>query len=325
MLHSLSLELLGDLIRNSPLPATTTTLPLDVSPLIAEFLRNLDIARGASAHTVRAYAQDLKAFQLYLDAQGVVVEKATHLHLRGFLSVQSVTTKASTRARRLAAIKSLFRFLTRRGRLPSSPMRRVKSPKLPQRLPRPVPVDEAFALMEAPDAQRLLGARDRAMLEVLYGSGVRVSELCGLSMGDVDLREGTIRVLGKGKKERLCPLSEFAVDALAQYLSRRGELLVRPAKRQAPEALFLNFRGGRLTPRSVERHLNRYVKALALNRTVSPHSLRHSFATHLLAGGADIRSIQELLGHASLSTTQRYTAVSFEQLQKVYDASHPRA
>ncbi|MFZ5439912.1 MAG: tyrosine recombinase XerC, partial [Myxococcota bacterium] len=206
-----------------------------------------------------------------------------------------------------------------------NPARRVKTPKLPQRLPRAVPVDEAFALMEAPDDEKLLGLRDMAMLEVLYGAGLRVSELCGLDLDSLDLRARTVRVLGKGNKERIVPLHEGAVDAVRAWLERRGELLVKPAKKQDPRALFLNFRGGRLTTRSVERHLDKYVEQLALQRKMTPHALRHSFATHLLAGGADIRSIQELLGHASLSTTQRYTAVSFEQLQSVYDKAHPRA
>jgi integrase/recombinase XerC len=296
-----------------------------VSPFVAEFLRYLEVSRAASPNTVKAYAQDLKALEAYLSPLGVPLEKATHLHLRGFLGAQSAELAASTRARRLAGLKAFYRFLTRRKIIATSPARRVKTPKLPQRLPRAVPVDEAFALMEAPDAEALLGLRDRAMLEVLYGSGLRVSELCGLSLDSIDLEGRVVRVLGKGNKERLCPLSQPAVEALARWLARRGELLVKPKKRQDPSALFLNVRGGRLTSRSVERNLERYVRALAINRRLSPHALRHSFATHLLAGGADIRSIQELLGHASLSTTQRYTAVSFEQLQKVYDAAHPRA
>ena len=285
----------------------------------------MDLSRGASAHTLRAYAQDLKAFLAYLEPQGLSPEKATHLHIRGFLGVQSVTLAPASRARRLAGVKAFFRFLTRRGVIEVNPARRVKTPKLPQRLPRAVPVDEAFALMAAPDAQKVLGLRDIAMLEVLYGGGLRVSELCGLDLEDVDLSARTARVLGKGNKERICPLHEGAVAAVVAWLERRGELLVKAAKKQDPKAMFLNFRGGRLTTRSVERHLDRYVTQLGLNRKMSPHSLRHSFATHLLAGGADIRSIQELLGHASLSTTQRYTAVSFEQLQAVYDKSHPRA
>ncbi len=292
---------------------------------VDDFFRHLEISRVVSPHTLRAYRLDLKAFSAYLEPQGVALEKATHLHIRGFLGVQSVTLAASSRARRLAGLKSFYKFLARRKIIEVSPARRVKTPKLPQRLPRAVPVDEAFALMEAPDAERVLGLRDMAMLEVLYGGGLRVSELCGLDVEDLDVRARTVRVLGKGNKERICPLHEGAVQAVGDWLARRGELLVKPAKKQDPRALFLNFRGGRLTTRSVERHLDRYVTQLGLQRKMSPHALRHSFATHLLAGGADIRSIQELLGHASLSTTQRYTAVSFEQLQSVYDKSHPRA
>ncbi len=296
-----------------------------VASHVDEFLRHLEISRVVSPHTLRAYAQDLKAFSAYLEPQGVALEKVNHLHIRGFLGVQSVTLAASSRARRLAGLKSFYKFLTRRKVIEVSPARRVKTPKLPQRLPRAVPVDEAFALMEAPDAQKVLGLRDMAMLEVLYGGGLRVSELCGLDLDSVDTRARTVRVLGKGNKERICPLHEGAMQSLATWLERRGELLAKPLKKQDPRALFLNFRGGRLTARSVERHLDRYVTQLGLQRKMSPHALRHSFATHLLAGGADIRSIQELLGHASLSTTQRYTAVSFEQLQSVYDKSHPRA
>ena len=296
-----------------------------MATLVDDFLRHLEIARAVSPHTLRAYAQDLKAFHGYLDPLGIAPEKATHLHIRGFLGVQSVTLAPASRARRLAGLKAFFKFLTRRKVIEANPARRVKTPKLPQRLPRAVPVDEAFALMDAPDDEKVLGLRDIAMLEVLYGGGLRVSELCGLDLQDLDLRSRTARVLGKGNKERICPLHEGAIAAVAAWLERRGELLVKPAKKQDPKALFLNFRGGRLTTRSVERHLDKYVTQLGLNRKMSPHSLRHSFATHLLAGGADIRSIQELLGHASLSTTQRYTAVSFEQLQSVYDKSHPRA
>jgi integrase/recombinase XerC len=296
-----------------------------VSGHVEAFLRHLEVSRAVSPHTLKAYAQDLKAFGAYLAPQGVALERANHLHIRGFLGVESVKLAPASRARRLAGLKAFYRFLARRKVIEVSPARRVKTPKLPQRLPRAVPVDEAFALMEAPDGERVLGLRDAAMLEVLYGGGLRISELCGLDLGDFDARARTVRVMGKGSKERICPLNDGAVAAVEAWVGRRLELLARPAKKQDPQALFLNFRGGRLTTRSVERHLDRYVQQLGLNRKLTPHALRHSFATHLLAGGADIRSIQELLGHASLSTTQRYTAVSFEQLQRVYDDAHPRA
>ncbi len=296
-----------------------------VSSHVDDFLRHLEISRASSPHTITAYRKDLKAFCAYLAPQNVALEKVTHLHIRGFLGVESVKLAATSRARRLAAIKSFYKFLTRRKVIEVSPARRVKTPKLPQRLPRAVPVDETFAIMEAPDDERLLGVRDAAMLEVLYAGGLRVSELCGLDIDDVDFRAKTVRVLGKGNKERICPIHDGALGAVREWMDRRAEVLAKPAKKQDPSALFLNFRGGRLTARSVDRHLVNYVKQLGIQRKVTPHSLRHSFATHLLAGGADIRSIQELLGHASLSTTQRYTAVSFEQLQSVYDQSHPRA
>lgn len=296
-----------------------------MDPHVAEFLKHLEVARAASKHTLKAYAQDLAALQAYLAPLGVPLLAVTHLHLRGFLGQQALGTAAATRARRLAGIKSFYRYLVRRKVIEVSPARRVKTPKLPQRLPRAVPIDEAFAILEAPAVDKLLELRDRAMLEVLYGAGLRVSELVGLSMQDVDLRARLVRVLGKGNKERLVPLNEGAIDAVRAWLERRGELLATPRPKQDPSAVFLNFRGGRLTTRSVQLHLDRYVQRLGITRDLSPHALRHSFATHLLASGADIRSIQELLGHASLSTTQRYTAVSFEQLQKVYDTAHPRA
>lgn len=289
--------------------------------LIAEFLRNLNVTRAASPHTLKAYASDLKQLDAYLSKLGVELTSATHLHLRGFLGVQAASHTAATRARRLAAIKSFYRFLVRRKVIAVSPARRVKAPKLPQRLPRALPVDETFALIDAPTQQTVLGMRDHAMLEMAYGCGLRVSELCGLDIDSIDRASQIVRVHGKGNKERLVPIHEVALTALAQYEARRPELL----KGKTSPALFLNFRGGRLSTRSTERHLIKHALSAGLQRHVTPHQLRHSFATHLLGGGADIRSIQELLGHKSLSTTQRYTAVSLEQLQAVYDRSHPHA
>jgi integrase/recombinase XerC len=188
-----------------------------------------------------------------------------------------------------------------------------------------LPVEEVFALLDVHDLKTVLGLRDKAILELLYAGGLRISELCGLDLLDVDRSGRIVRVMGKGSKERLVPVNAQSIRALEAYLARRGELLATPKPGQEPEAMFLNFRGGRLTPRSIARHLDAHVLKCALARKVSPHALRHSFATHLLGGGADIRSIQELLGHASLSTTQRYTHVTWEQLQQVYDAAHPRA
>ncbi|MBL8955850.1 MAG: tyrosine recombinase XerC [Myxococcaceae bacterium] len=289
--------------------------------MIAEFLRHLDLTRGASPHTLRAYEGDLTQLADYLSKQNVALEKASHLHLRGFFGVQAASLSAATRSRRLAAIKSFYKFLVRRKVIEVSPARRIKAPKLPQRLPRAVPIDETFALLEAPPDKHPLGVRDRAMLELAYGCGLRISELCGLDLGSVDRSAGIVRVLGKGNKERLVPVNGTALEALDVWLEKRPLI----AKDKAPAALFLNYRGGRLGVRNTRRHLEKHALKAGITRHITPHQLRHSFATHLLAGGADIRSIQELLGHASLSTTQRYTAVSFEQLQEAYDKAHPHA
>ena len=296
-----------------------------LSPLLEKFHRHLNEERGLSPHTCRGYLADLVEYEAYLAGLGVPVLEATHALIRGHLSVLTVDCAARTRARKLASIKALYRYLVRTRTLLASPAKLVKSPKLPQTLPKVLPVDEVFALLNAPSMQTVLGLRDRAILEMLYGGGFRISELCGLSLGDVDRRSRLVRVFGKGAKERMCPVHDQAIEVLEAYLQRRGELLAHPRADAGEEAVFLNYRGGRLTPRSIARHLDKYVLQCALARKVSPHALRHSFATHLLAGGADVRSIQELLGHASLSTTQKYTQVNFEQLQEVYDRAHPRA
>jgi integrase/recombinase XerC len=292
---------------------------------ILDFEQTLARARGLSPHTVSGYLRDVRAFARYLEGTDRTLLTAEHATLRGWLGTLAVEHAARTRARALASVRAFYRHLVRTGRLASSPAAAVRSPKLPQTLPRVLPVDEVFALLAVPGKEGPLALRDRALFELLYGSGLRVSEACGLDLDRIDLRSGTVRVLGKGRKERLCPMNGPTVAALRAWLERRGELLARPAPRQAPDAVFLNHRGGRLTSRSVARHLEATVQRLALQRRVSPHALRHSFATHLLAGGADVRVIQELLGHASLSTTQRYTHVAIEQLQAVYDRTHPRA
>lgn len=292
---------------------------------LERFRSHLEHSRRASPHTVSNYLSDLSQYASWLQEKQVPLRAATHTTIRAYLSLLAVDKKETSRARKLASIKALYRFLVREGVMATSPAKLVRSPKLPKTLPKVLPVDEVFALLAVPSTRSVLGIRDRAMLEVLYGAGIRVSELCGLSLGDLDLRSKMIRVLGKGSKERLCPLNDQAITTVKTYLARRGELLAKAAKDQDPNALFLNYRGGRLRTRSVARHLDRYVKLCALRRNVSPHALRHSFATHLLGSGMDIRSIQELLGHASLSTTQRYAAVSWDLLQQTYDKAHPRA
>jgi integrase/recombinase XerC len=295
------------------------------SPELTAFRAHLENLRGSSKHTIRAYVEDLTAFEHYLESTGLAVKQVKPRDIRAYLSQLAVDKAASTRARKLASLRSFYRYLVRQGKIPTSPAQLLKSPKIPQRLPKVIPIDELFAILEAPLDTSVLRLRDKAILEVLYGGGLRISELCGLDLESVDFSGGFVRVMGKGAKERLCPLHGKALEAIRCYCARRGELLAKERKGQAPDALFLNFRGGRLTPRSIERHLDAYVLKCAIARKISPHALRHSFATHLLSSGADIRSIQELLGHSRLGTTQRYTAVSFEQLQAVYDQAHPRA
>ncbi|KFA93633.1 tyrosine recombinase XerC [Archangium violaceum] len=298
----------------------------ELSPLLEKFRAHLEHEKGSSPHTVRNYLIDLVDYERYMvERMKLSLLSASHAAIRGYMGTLTVDHEATSRARRLASIKSFYKYLVRQKLLPGSPAKLVKSPKLPKSLPKVLPVDELFAILDMPSQKTVLGLRDRAILEILYGGGLRISELCGLNLVDVDRSGRIIRVMGKGSKERLCPVNAQAIRALEAYLARRGELLAVPREGQDAEAVFLNYRGGRLTPRSIGRHLDTYVVQCALQRKVSPHALRHSFATHLLGGGADIRSIQELLGHASLSTTQRYTHVSWEQLQQVYDAAHPRA
>jgi integrase/recombinase XerC len=292
--------------------------------LLTDFRKALQ-RRSASAHTVRNYLREVSVFSAYVKGHGRGLLQATHEDVRGWLGVLAVDHAPRSRARALASVKAFYRHLVRTEKLAQSPAAVMRGPKLPVTLPKFLPVDEAFALVERPAEATLLGQRDRALLEVLYGAGLRVSEACGLSLEDVDLQGRVLRVLGKGRKERLCPLNEGAAEALLRWLSHRPELLLKRRRGQDRWAVFLNARGGRLSARSVARHLDAYARAAGLQRHVSPHALRHSYATHLLAGGADVRSIQELLGHASLSTTQRYTHVGVELLQAVYDKAHPHA
>ncbi|NNB86171.1 tyrosine recombinase XerC [Corallococcus exiguus] len=297
-----------------------------LSPLLEQFKDHLEGEKGASPHTVRNYLIDLVDYERYLvERMKLSLLAGSHAAIRGYLGTLAVDHAPSSRARRLASIKSFYKYLVRQKLLSASPAKLVKSPKLPKSLPKVLPVEEVFAILDMPDVKTVLGLRDKAILEMLYGGGLRISELCGLDLLGVERSSRIVRVMGKGSKERLVPLNAKAIQSLEAYLARRGELLAEVREGQDPDALFLNFKGGRLTARSIARHLDAYVLKLALARKVSPHAMRHSFATHLLGGGADIRSIQELLGHASLSTTQKYTHVTFEQLQEVYDSAHPRA
>ena len=274
--------------------------------------------RNASDHTRRNYHDDLTKFFEFLGPHRL--RGITPLDVRRFLADQS--TKRYTKrtiARRLSCVRSFFRFLCRDGVLQQNPAAVVPSPRLERRLPHFLDETQVTRLLETPPTDRWQGVRDRAILEALYSTGMRVSELTGLNLEDVDEISGTVLVRGKGKRERLCPIGKTALAAIQRFLTNR------PKRLKVPYALFVSQKGTRLTVRQVDRLLQRYVKQAQLPVPISPHSLRHTFATHLLDRGADLRSVQELLGHQSLSTTQLYTHVTPQRLKRVYDQAHPRA
>ena len=301
--------------------------------LIDKFQDHLRIERNASPHTLRSYGADLNQFHGFLKEKNlavgengeVQVEKIDHLAIRAFLSSLYRDHKKSTLGRKLAALRSFLKYLVQEGYLRQNPAEIVATPRQEKPLPNFMPVDEAFALMETPDASQTWGARDKAILETLYSTGIRVSELVGLCEGDLDSSLGIVRVFGKGGKERIVPIGDKALEALRVYLEKRDRVAQKAGEKDRKAPIFVNTRGGRLTSRSVGRILRKHLVRGGIWREVSPHALRHSFATHLLDAGADLRAIQELLGHASLSTTQRYTHVSVDKLMEVYDRAHPRA
>ncbi len=293
--------------------------------LIDRFEKHLTVERNVSEHTRRAYRRDLEGFKAFLEqtpaGQGAGPEVVRHIDqivLRRYLAQLHKTNRKTTIGRKLSALRSFFRYLVREGVLEVNPGELVATPRAESYLPKTLSVDEAYNLMETGQGGDLLALRDRAIVETLYSCGLRVGELTGLDVASVDLREALVRVVGKGRKERIVPIGAKAREALAHYLEARGA-----PSGEAP--LFLNHRGGRLTARSVERNLKRQLLQAGILKDATPHALRHSFATHLLDGGADLRAIQELLGHASLSTTQKYTRVSVDHLMEVYDKAHPRS
>jgi integrase/recombinase XerC len=289
------------------------------------FVRHLETERRASPHTLRAYAADLAQYAAFLRARGAAVVPSSPALVRAFVAEAAATAGPASLGRKLSTLRSLYRFLVREGLSADNPARAVASPRRPKRLPEVLPEEEVAVLVEAPaGSDDPLALRDRAFLELLYASGLRVSELTGLDLGDVDLAQGLVRVLGKRRKERIVPFGGPAEDALRRWLAG-GRPALAGGARATTEAVFLNHRGGRLQARSVARRISRWVLAAGLPRHVHPHVLRHSFATHLLGNGADLRGIQELLGHASLSTTQRYTHLDWKRLADVYDRAHPRA
>ncbi len=283
---------------------------------IEKFMRYLETEGGASPHTLRSYRKDLEDFFSFSKSDSPVIEP---FEVRGFVAEMILRgLQKSTVNRRLATLRSFFKFLQREGYVKANPARLVNSPKMTRRLPKFLTVDDAFALVERPGGIGFASARDRAMLELLYSSGIRVSELSNLDLDNLNMKEGMIKVRGKGRKERIVPVGRKAIEAL------RGYLIERSLLKKSHIALFLNRSGTRLSDRGVRRVVVKYAREILLGK-VGPHTLRHTFATHLLQGGADLRVIQELLGHASLSTTQKYTHLDISHLIDVYDKSHPLA
>ena len=322
---------------------------------VGKFLEYLYSVRNASPHTIANYKKDLEQFRAYLtapDSPAPALEKIDHKIIREYVGyLHGNGLKKSSIARKLAALRSFFKYCVREGVLKENPARLVPTPKLPKRIPAVLSAEEMSGFLDqlagpgrspknrhrvsglsdgatAKLEDSVLLSRDRAILELLYAAGLRVSELTGLNLVDVDEKDQVVRVMGKGRKERVVPYGAKAADALKLYWPVREKLLRDNEKNRAKpnvDAVFLNHRGKRLTTRSVGRLVKKYVKLVNINWDLHPHSLRHAFATHLLADGADLRAIQELLGHASLSTTQKYTHASMRQLMDIYDKAHPHA
>jgi integrase/recombinase XerC len=306
-----------------------------IDQLLTQFLEHLRYERNVSEHTLRNYASDLEQFYDYLapahpqtgKRKEPEIQQIDHLTIREWLAtLHSARKKKTSVARKLAALRTFFQFLVREGVVELNPAKLVSTPRREKKLPKHLSVEDAIRFIETPDTETDLGKRDRAMLELTYATGVRVSELTKLDLGDIDFKNNLIRVTGKRRKERIVPFGDPAHEALKSYLNVRDKFLQSaPVSERDEDALFLNYQGTRITTRSVGRMVEKYIRICAGMHDISPHALRHSFATHLLDSGADLRDIQELLGHARLSTTAIYTHVSMEKLIQVYDKAHPKA
>lgn len=302
-----------------------------LSEHLDQFFQHLKYERNVSPHTLRNYASDLEQFRDHLCAvekrEDFPLEQIDRLTIREWMAELHEGHKKTSVARKLASLRTFFQFLVREGKIEANPAKQVATPKIERKLPNHLSMEDAVRFVETPDVNTDLGRRDRAILEFLYATGIRVGELVGIDVQDVDFRERMVRVTGKRKKQRIVPFGEPASHALMLYLQETRErvLLNAPVTERDANALFLNYQGTRLTTRSVGRMIDKYIKQCADIHSISPHSLRHTFATHLLDSGADLRDIQELLGHARLSTTQIYTQVSMEKMIEVYDKAHPKA
>jgi len=294
---------------------------------VQRYLRYLQVERNASEYTIKSYREDLLGLIDYLTAALGHCPQPAQIDpqvLRGYVAaLHDAQYARSSIARRLASMRGLFRFAQREGLVDQNPAKALRNPRPQRKLPHFLKTDELQTLLAAPSLDQPLGARDRAILETMYSAGLRVSELVGINDGDLDLDDGLVRVRGKGKRERLAPLGSYATKAVREWLSRRCLARGQTPTPQSP--VFTNRFGGRLTTRSVARMLEKYLLQTGLNLKTSPHTLRHSFATHLIDRGADIRSVQELLGHKSLVTTQIYTHLSTAGLRQAYERAHPRA
>ncbi len=287
----------------------------------------LRVERGYSPRTVGSYLSDIRALYLFCQQNGQPDPWRTDT-LRRFIGSLHGKNSAASVARKLSALRTFFRFLQIQGKIDKNPLQGIANPRLVRYIPSFLTVDEVFCLLDAPGSGDNLALRDKAIMELLYATGMRVSEVVACNIDDLDFDSGMVKVTGKGNKERIVPFGRAAEEALYSYFPQRQTLITqRAARGRQPEkdALFLNNRGTRLTARSVERLIGNYGRRAGIQVTVTPHALRHSFATHLLEMGADLRTIQELLGHVSLSTTQKYTHVNMEHLTQVYDAAHPLA
>ena len=323
---------MGSSTWSSPTSSDATVSAAALQRSLDEFLSHVQFERGLAQNTVDAYRRDLEVWRRYLAERKLDFGAVTSKHVTDYLgrlrdgrAPATAPYSPASVARMLVAVRGFYRFLVREGRLDSDPTAKVGTPKPPRALPKAIALRDVEELLELPP-NTLLGRRDKAILETLYGAGLRISELVGLDVDDVDLDEGTILVRsGKGSKARRVPVGRAARAAAGDYMSATRPELMRRAKRSSGAALFLNARGARLSRQGCWKILKGYAQAAGLDSEVSPHTLRHSFATHMLDAGADIRVVQELLGHASLSTTQVYTLVSDQRLREVYFSAHPRA
>lgn len=300
--------------------------PTEIEHEVDLYMQYLDVEKNVSPHTIDAYFSDLEQFITYMLGEGhAAFAEITPVIIRTFVGRMARDREKRTIARKISALRSFFAFLQRQGLVQKNPARGVHLPKLERRLPNFLYLDMVEKLMEAPDLSTVLGLRDRALLELLYASGMRVSECVGLDLDDLDLDLGAALVFGKGSKERWVMIGSQAVQALLRYNSEARPVLLRKGSGVEGKPLFLNKNGTRLSDRSVRRILDKYVLQIAGMQKISPHSLRHTFATHLLDHGADLRTVQELLGHESLSSTQIYTHTTREHLERIYTKAHPRA